>query len=79
MLRSHLTLSLRGIVLIAMLSCGAAFAEEVQIGHLETKDDTGINWLYFRCENPPHGEGATLVSGRVPACAFPNASLCAMD
>jgi hypothetical protein len=29
-----LTLSLRGIVLIAMLSCGAAFAEEVQIGHL---------------------------------------------
>ncbi|SIO24790.1 hypothetical protein SAMN05443247_03127 [Bradyrhizobium erythrophlei] len=53
MLQSHrLALSLRGIVFAAMLvlSYGAAFAEEVRIGHLETKDDTGINWLYFRCE-----------------------------
>jgi hypothetical protein len=32
-----------------MLS-GRAVAEEIRIGHLETKDDTGINWLYFRCE-----------------------------
>jgi hypothetical protein len=24
------------------------FGEEVHIGHLETNDDTGINWLYFR-------------------------------
>lgn len=28
----------------------AAFAEQVQIGHLETNDDTGINWLYFQCD-----------------------------
>jgi hypothetical protein len=54
MFRSQLTLSLRAIILIAalMLNCGAAFAEEVRIGHLETSDDTGINWLYFRCERP---------------------------
>jgi hypothetical protein len=25
-------------------------AEEVRIGHLETNDDTGINWLYFKCD-----------------------------
>jgi hypothetical protein len=25
-------------------------AEQVQIGHLETNDDTGINWLYFQCD-----------------------------
>ena len=63
MFRSQLTLSLRGIVLVAalMLNCGAAFAEEVRIGHLETKDDTGINWLYFRCEKP----NATQMRGDV--------------
>jgi hypothetical protein len=27
-----------------------ALAEQVQIGHLETNDDTGINWLYFQCD-----------------------------
>ena len=27
-----------------------ARAEEVRIGHLETNDDLGINWLYFRCD-----------------------------
>src|SRR5271169_701423 len=54
MFRSQLHPSLRGLVLFAalVLSCGAAFAEEVRIGHLETKDDTGINWLYLRCEKP---------------------------
>lgn len=25
-------------------------AEEIEIGHLETNDDTGINWLYFHCD-----------------------------
>jgi hypothetical protein len=54
MFRCQLTLSLRGIVLVAvlMLNCGSVFAEEVRIGHLETSDDTGINWLYFRCYKP---------------------------
>ena len=54
MLRSsQLTLGLHGIAVIAaLLVSGVAGAEEVRIGHLETKDDTGINWLYFRCEKP---------------------------
>ena len=26
------------------------FAEQVLIGHLETNDDIGINWLYFKCD-----------------------------
>jgi hypothetical protein len=53
--REHRNLILPSIAVIAaltMLNCGAAFAEEVRIGHLETNDDTGINWLYFRCEKP---------------------------
>jgi hypothetical protein len=54
MLRSsQLTLGLHGIaVIVALIVSGVAAAEEVRIGHLETKDDTGINWLYFRCEKP---------------------------
>src|SRR5258705_2676811 len=53
MFRSYSSLSLRGIVVIAALMLsGVAVAEEVRIGHLETKDDSGINWLYFRCEKP---------------------------
>jgi hypothetical protein len=28
----------------------SANAEEVQIGHLETSDDIGINWLFFHCD-----------------------------
>ena len=53
MSQARITLNLRGIVLVtALMLRGAAVAEEVRIGHLETKDDTGINWLYFRCEKP---------------------------
>jgi hypothetical protein len=49
-----MTRLLAGLIVFALasLSDGSAFAEEVRIGHLETKDDTGINWLYFRCEKP---------------------------
>jgi hypothetical protein len=45
-------LNLSRIVLIAVLMLGgkAALAEEVRIGHLETNDDTGINWLFFNCQ-----------------------------
>jgi hypothetical protein len=32
------------------------FAEGVRIGHLETNDDTGINWLYFRCDKTTIGQ-----------------------
>jgi hypothetical protein len=52
MLRSQLTPGLSGIILFAALISSVAVAEEVRIGHLETNDDTGINWLYFRCEKP---------------------------
>jgi hypothetical protein len=38
-----------GAVAIALV-CGEAKAETVDVGHLETKDDTGINWLFLHCE-----------------------------
>ncbi len=34
---------------IFLWGLATARAEEVRIGQLETNDDTGINWLYFRC------------------------------
>jgi hypothetical protein len=39
------------LALVAVFFCGLATprAEELRIGHLETNDDTGINWLYFVC------------------------------
>ncbi|WP_369722962.1 hypothetical protein AB8Z38_02510 [Bradyrhizobium sp. LLZ17] len=40
-----------GCLLLAVLwNCQSVLAEEVRIGHLETNDDTGINWLYFNCQ-----------------------------
>jgi hypothetical protein len=53
---------MKGIFLAALkkLSCAllaggllfafAANAEEVRVGHLESNDDIGINWLFFNCE-----------------------------
>ena len=36
-------------LVLFLLATFSALAEEVNIGHLETKDDTGINWLFFHC------------------------------
>jgi hypothetical protein len=36
------------IAALIFLSFGAK-TEELRIGHLETADDTGINWLFFHC------------------------------
>jgi hypothetical protein len=40
------------IALTTIFFCGLATtrAEEVRIGHLETNDGIGINWLYFKCD-----------------------------
>jgi hypothetical protein len=43
LLQSALVFTLAGSWLAPALS------EEVKIGHLETNDDTGINWIYFIC------------------------------
>ncbi|MGD0764545.1 MAG: hypothetical protein ABR929_15440 [Roseiarcus sp.] len=34
---------------VFVLGPSTAFAEQVEIGHVETNDDTAINWLYFQC------------------------------
>ena len=39
------------LVIVSLLGPSTAFAEQVRIGHLETNDDTGVNWLYFQCDN----------------------------
>jgi hypothetical protein len=47
---------MRGVTIMTALTFGVlgfaptASAEEVRIGHLETNDDTGINWVYFNCQ-----------------------------
>jgi hypothetical protein len=47
---------MRGVTIMTALAfvvlgfAPTASAEEVRIGHLETNDDTGINWLYFNCQ-----------------------------
>ena len=38
--------TLVGIISLLQL----ANAEEVRVGHLETNDDTGSNWLFFHCD-----------------------------
>ena len=39
------------IALIFLFATGlAARAEEVATGHLETNDDTGLNWLQLHCD-----------------------------
>ncbi|HEY5306400.1 MAG TPA: hypothetical protein VIJ52_07010 [Pseudolabrys sp.] len=40
------------VVIVAycgMFLVSPASAQELRIGHLETHDDTGINWLFFHC------------------------------
>lgn len=37
------------LMLLAALVPNVASSEEIRIGHLETADDTGINWLFFHC------------------------------
>ena len=32
-----------------LLTAFGANAQELRIGHLETADDTGINWLFYHC------------------------------
>jgi hypothetical protein len=39
-----------------MMAIGGGRAQEIRIGHLETSDDVGINWLFFQCNQ----EGASL-------------------
>jgi hypothetical protein len=43
-------LAVIAVFLMATGVARSASAEEVRIGHLETNDDTGINWLYFDCQ-----------------------------
>lgn len=43
------------IVLIFAITCASSQAEEINIGHLETNDDTGINWLFFNCDKSSNG------------------------
>jgi len=45
---------LRWLAVVTLACCGMlialpASAQELRIGHLETHDDTGINWLFFHC------------------------------
>jgi hypothetical protein len=48
--RVPITLKIVTAALLFHLAFGAAgSAEELNIGHLETGDDTGINWLNFHC------------------------------
>jgi hypothetical protein len=46
-----MNMSWRFVPLLAALILApfGAKAEELRIGHLETADDTGINWLFFHC------------------------------
>src|SRR5258708_39722653 len=37
------------VALSVLLASFAAQSQEVRIGHLETANDTGINWLFFHC------------------------------
>src|SRR5690349_14944166 len=38
------------VLLAALVVPGVVSSQEIQIGHLETPDDTGgINWLFFHC------------------------------
>jgi hypothetical protein len=37
------------LVVALIFASSGAKAEELRIGHLETADDTGINWLFFHC------------------------------
>jgi hypothetical protein len=47
----------------------AGHAQELEIGHLETNDDTGINWLNFHCNQQGNTLGCevfrTLISHKV--------------
>ena len=38
------------VSLTIALVCSEAKAESVEIGHFETKDDTGLNWLFLHCQ-----------------------------
>ncbi len=37
------------LIALPLFAVSSAPADEVRIGHLETNDDTGINWLYVTC------------------------------
>src|SRR5580704_2220505 len=37
------------VLIVLMLSSFGAMSQELRIGHLETADDTAINWLFFHC------------------------------
>ena len=37
------------LIAVPLFAASSAFADEVLIGHLETNDDTAINWLYVTC------------------------------
>jgi hypothetical protein len=37
------------LIALSLFAVSSAFADEVRIGHLETNDDTAINWLYVTC------------------------------
>lgn len=43
------------LCLTAICLMSAAAAQEVSIGHLETNNDTGINWLFFHCNKIANG------------------------
>jgi hypothetical protein len=38
------------VALTTALVCREAKAQSVDVGHLETKDDTGLNWLFLHCQ-----------------------------
>ena len=44
------------LVIVLLLGPSTALAEQVEIGHLETNDDTGVNWLYFQCDKTSGAE-----------------------
>src|SRR5712664_1798480 len=37
------------LAICLLLASFAAWAQAIRIGHLETADDIGINWLFFHC------------------------------
>ena len=70
LVRSSGTLMRITVAVILMLATSQTTSgQELSIGHLETKDDTGINWLFFHCNQLDNSMSCdifqTLISHKV--------------
>ncbi len=36
-------------LVLSILFCKTVLAEDIEVGHLETADDDGINWAFWAC------------------------------